>query len=357
MSGFDYANARLRALKSRLLSRRELEALAGAGSTRGLLLALSETTYRAAVQAVLAQAPPGEAEADRLAEALRLDLLDTLGRVRRFFQPYPDASQLAALALRRLDVHNLKTILRGLLRQVPTAEILASTMPAGDLNPVELSQLAHAPHVSEALDLLATWRFPLARPLLEWRAAPAQANGDLAQLELALERWHLRSAREAAEAAGADAAALVHALRREADAANITTALRLASLAERPSPAADVLVDPGQVPLAVIQAAAAQSTILGAVHALEATPYGPALRTALPEYEHSRHLSVFEHALTRLEQRLRVRHAIEDALGIGVLLAYLALKTNEVADLRAIAYGIALGEPPEAMRAALLAPA
>ena len=40
MSDFDYGNARLRVMKSRLLSRQELEALAEAGSLNGLIAAL-----------------------------------------------------------------------------------------------------------------------------------------------------------------------------------------------------------------------------------------------------------------------------------------------------------------------------
>jgi vacuolar-type H+-ATPase subunit C/Vma6 len=55
-----------------------------------------------------------------------------------------------------------------------------------------------------------------------------------------------------------------------------------------------------------------------------------------------------------LEQRLRIQQAVDDVLGIGVLLAYLTLKTNEVANLRAIAYGIALGAAPDEIRADLL---
>ena len=42
-----------------------------------------------------------------------------------------------------------------------------------------------------------------------------------------------------------------------------------------------------------------------------------------------------------------------DPLGIGVLLGYVALKVNEVANLRWIAQGINLGLKSEAIRAGL----
>jgi V/A-type H+-transporting ATPase subunit C len=355
MSGFDYANARLRALKSRLLPRGTLEALAETDSAHNLMLALMDTPYRAAVQTALAQAPTSETSAPALAEALRLELLNTLGRVRAFFSPNDEAGRLAILALRRFDVHNLKAVLRGLVRQIPTADILASTMPVGELGTAELALLARAPHVSAMLDLLATWRIPLARPWLEWRArATPSGLADLARMETSLERWHLRTALEAAQAAGPEGAALCEALRREADAMNIMIALRLVGAGERLPTEVEVFVGPGLVPVSLVSAAALQPAIVDAVRAWEPTPYGPALQGALVDYEHNRRLSAFERALTRLEQRTRLRQAIEDALGIGILLAYMALKTNEVADLRAIASGIAFGEKPETLRAGLL---
>ncbi|MCC6189778.1 MAG: V-type ATPase subunit [Anaerolineales bacterium] len=354
MSGFDYANARLRALKSRLLPRAALEALAETGSIRGLLLALTDTAYRAPAQAVLAQAPPGAVEAHWLAEALRVDLLNTLGRVRGFFSASDEAGPLAAVVFGRYDVHNVKAVLRGLARQAPAAEIVASTMPIGDLGPAELARLAGSARVSAALDLLATWCLPLAQPLLAWRASANDHPLDLAHMEVALERWRLLDALEAAEAAGANGAALQRALRREADAANALTALRLASMAKRSLLDTQLFAGPGFVPVALVLESASRPSVEQAVRAWERTAYGPALTATLPEYEATRRLSVFERALSRLDQHVLMREAIEDALGIGVLLAYIALKRNEIANLRAIAHGLALGAALDELLAELL---
>ena len=54
MSGFDYGNARLRALKSKLLSQRDLDALAESGSLQGLIAAMTKTAYRKPIEAALA---------------------------------------------------------------------------------------------------------------------------------------------------------------------------------------------------------------------------------------------------------------------------------------------------------------
>jgi vacuolar-type H+-ATPase subunit C/Vma6 len=71
-------------------------------------------------------------------------------------------------------------------------------------------------------------------------------------------------------------------------------------------------------------------------------------------YSASGRLSAFERALAYQ----RLRHVVDlfarDSLSIGVLLGYVALKTNEIHNLRAIAQGLLLGETPERIRAELM---
>ena len=116
MSGYEYGNARLRAMKSRLLPRRELDALAETGSPQGLIAALTKTAYRKSVETALTRA----SGMDCIAEALRYDLINTLGKVQNFFDG--QAGEMAAIILRTYDIHNLKAILRGLSKQVAAGE-------------------------------------------------------------------------------------------------------------------------------------------------------------------------------------------------------------------------------------------
>src|SRR5512145_2414625 len=99
MPDFDYGNARLRAMRSRLLSRQALEELAQVGSVQGLITALIDTAYREAVEAALVRLTG----MDCLTQALRNDLVATLGRARTFYSG--PAGELAALVLRRYDLH------------------------------------------------------------------------------------------------------------------------------------------------------------------------------------------------------------------------------------------------------------
>ena len=63
-------------------------------------------------------------------------------------------------------------------------------------------------------------------------------------------------------------------------------------------------------------------------------------------YEGSNRLSSFEKCLKRLRLDWARRMFEKDPLGIGVLIGYLALKINEVGNLRWIANGIQMGLKP-----------
>ncbi len=360
MPDFDYGNARLRAMKSRLLSRRTLESLAEAGSVQELIAALSNTAYREAVEVALARSTAEPAGMDCLTEALRSDLAATVGHARRFFSGA--AAELAVLALRRYDVHNTKTVLRGLARLVAASEILNGTLPVGELRAADLAQLAQSADVRVAIDLLATWRIPLARPLLALRGRGREGALEVPAMELALDRWHLSTALQAARDAGEAGRPLLAMLATEADEANILTALRLvgASNVTRTlreyfgvDELALLFVGPGHVQLALLTEAAHKTSVPEALKVLAGTPYHAVLAGAMEAYAASGRLSVFERALSQRALQRAAGLLMHDPLGIGVLLGYVALKTNEIANLRVVAQGLAIGDKPEHIRAEL----
>jgi V/A-type H+-transporting ATPase subunit C len=104
MTGFEYGNARLRFMKSRLLSRKEMEALIEVGSLQGLIAALTRTAYHKSVEAALTRWTGMEC----ISEALHAELINTLGKIRKFYTGQP--GELVAIVLRAYDIHNLKAI-------------------------------------------------------------------------------------------------------------------------------------------------------------------------------------------------------------------------------------------------------
>src|SRR5690606_27119129 len=89
-----------------------------------------------------------------------------------------------------------------------------------------LAELAQAPDPRAAVDLMASLRIPLARPLV--RARAGHPSAEIPELELALDRWYFEGAFAELGAGLPGAACLKDALALEADLTNLLTVLRLA---------------------------------------------------------------------------------------------------------------------------------
>lgn len=357
MTGYDYGNARLRAMRAHLLDSNAIDRLLSTGSIGNMLTALTQTGYQAAVERALVQ----HTGIICLYRALHHDLIATFQRVHRFFSG--TAGKLVTGSLRAYDVHNVKVILRGVERQQPAAEILAQTLPVGQLTDADLKALARAADARAAVDLLATWQSPLARPLLERRTA--QPGAPLFALELALEQWywdHVR-VRSSQNRVWQDTLALL------ADITNVVTALQMVGQPntavhlrrllnmqpdEWPDPESALFVAAGEITSTLLVDVARQEVMDEAIALLADTGLGPPLAAALPRYAARQQVSIFERALTQHRLRHAARLFVRDPLGIGVFLGYQALKINEVTNLRIIGNGLYLQEPPQRIREQLL---
>ena len=338
MSDFDYGNARLRAMKSRLLGREVLDDLAAASTVSALLNALTRTNYRTAVERALVQFT----EMAALQAALRHELVATVNRVRGFFTG--KAAMYVCWLIRRYDVDNMKAVLRGVSHQLPAAEILQATLPIGELTTADLTTLAHAEHIGSALDLLATWRLPLAPPLLN------AASLSLVDLEMALEQWYFQAIMSLGKR---DGDALRQMVLWQADVSNILMVLRLLPW-QREETAVLPFIGPGHIAQTTLRTAVQQPTVAQAVEILNHTPYQNSLRQGLSQYGVEQRLSVFERPFRQAQQQQATNYFINDPYGIGILLGYLLLKTTEISNLRHIAQSLQLGETAEVIRLELL---
>jgi V/A-type H+-transporting ATPase subunit C len=337
-----------------LLSKQELENLVGTGSLQGLIAALTQTAYRKSIDAALTRASGMAC----IADALHNDTVATLGQVSNFY--LEKAGEMVAIVLLAYDVHNLKTILRGLATNTPPGEILAITLPVGRLESDILAELVRTPGPRGVIDLLATMNLPFAEPLLALRAE--YPGAETFEMELALDRWYYRHARRCLRETSSEEAFLCSALNLEADLANLLTVLRFVNMhAERKllhersesSNPTHFFIGPGILPFDLLAQAARQDTLKSSVELLAGTLYASYLNSGLEMFAKSGRLSDFEKELRRYRLRWMSNLITKDPLGIGVLLGYLALKTNEIGNLRWIAQGINLGLKAEAIRTEL----
>ncbi len=344
MNGYAYGNARLRAMKARLLSRAELESLAEAGNVEALIAELAKTAYRQTIESALSRYSSIEC----VSVALRDDLETTLGKISRFYNGR--AGEMVAIVLRAYDVRNLKAILRGLFGHAMPGEILNSVVPVGAVSRAILSELARAADARAAVDLMATLGLPFAQPLLELRAERPGAS--TTEMELRLDQWHYRLALTQLEQRRQRGGSLFAAVQMEADLVNLQTVMRLAGAPEERAfmrewlGAADVsrlFVGPGKLPTNQLARAAGQDTPAEAVEAFAGTAFEVPLAAGLEEHATTGLLSAFERQLNRYYLHWSAALIGTDSLGIGVVSGYLALKTNEVRNVRWIAQAIYLG--------------
>ncbi len=339
---YGYANARLRAMKSRLLTPRDYASLLDEPTVEAVVAYLTHTAYQPAIEAALMRATGW----DCLALGLRRHLAMTLARITKFFSGKPQ--RLWQILIARWQVFNLKTILRGQALTIPADEILDTLIPAGDLHEADLRRLTQQTSVRAVVDVLATWHHPYAPALLE--AMPRYAeHRDVAELELALERARYALAFAELDAQDDDNAELVRKiLEREIDATNILTVIRLSAWGVS---AARLIERYGSNAPAVLwlkgggwatQKLFALSNIPALdqlVRELHDTEFGAVLARAQARYNETRALGAFEDEIEKYlaQHKLALFHS--DPLTIGIAIAYLTALINEIRNLRVIGRG------------------
>lgn len=341
-SGFDYANARLRAMKSRLFNRSAYAELLNEPTVEDVVAALTRTPYQSAVEAALVKASGWAC----LSRALRDHFAETVAQIAKFFDG--SALQLWQILIARWQVFNLKTILRGQANNVSAEEILDALVPVGDLQESDFKRLVQQTSVRATVDLLATWRHPFARPLLA--AMPRYADTkNIAELELALDRARFEKAfGELEELDEANADQVREVLNAEIDATNLITVIRLSAAGiggERltrtygsAGPAPLLIKSHGLVTIRLLQYNEIP-TLEQLVRDLRSSAFGDALARGEARYRDTQALSAFEDEIEKQLLNQQVAFFHRDPLSISIAIAYLAALANEVRNLRVIGRG------------------
>lgn len=220
MTGYEYGNTRLRAMRSRLFDRAGYADMMAAGSLDRMLAILADTAYASDVEAALVRSRG----LDRLDRALRSNLARSLRKMASFYEGRP--RELVDVLLGRWDLRNLRALIRAVGATPSIQDLSPLLVPAGRLDAGELDELATQASVTSLVDLLVAWGIPspdTAFALLRARTEFA-SGGDISLLEDAIDRAYSaeidRVLVPETEAAGA-------VLRAEIDARNLELALRV----------------------------------------------------------------------------------------------------------------------------------
>lgn len=347
MDDYAYVNARVRAMQGRLLARERYETLLAQETVEDIARTLDGSAYEEALERAT-EAPETRARHDpavRFDEALRRELTGTLAKLRRLTTDR--TRELLDALLLRWDAYNVKTILRGKRASASVDEILTAMLPAGTLDEIALAELSRAPTASAIADTLATWRMPLARPLREGLHRLGEAQS-LQAVEFELDRFVCLHALAVAADDSDDDAAVRSYVRLWVDRTNLVTASRY--LEERsalsPCEAARHFIEAGGLlTRSQFEAVVGGRDLRDGLARLAGGPFhwlatwATQCQLLAPQ--------ALERQLDRVLLGGTLRLARRNPLGIGVCLAYVERKINEVRNLRMIVRGKLLGMEAE----------
>jgi V/A-type H+-transporting ATPase subunit C len=333
---FPYINARVRAMRSRLLDPGRMEELLALPTLDAFVQALNTTPYGHDLQEALARYPALRA----VDAALARNFHQTTTRILSFADGA--ARELIEVVLMRWDVANLRAILRGKHTGAAAEEIVATLLPAGSLNEAALRELAGQPDVAAVGGAFSGLEHPLAAALSAGLAAYAETK-DLFALELRLERAYAAHALRKASGRDHNAQIVRALLQGDLDATNVKTALKLQQADLAPPAKAAFFIPGGRIVteelflLLADRERAEQGVKWLRVQGFPVKPIGD-------------DLTAFERDLDLALARAQTALYLGDPLGIDVVIAYLAMKHNEVKNLRLIARSKQLGIPRDRVR-------
>lgn len=345
---YGYSNARVRGMRSKLLPPAFYDDLMLSEDLHEMIRKLSSTGYGPDLEATLVHGYTAGA----VDEALKANLVGTCRKVLAF--AVDEARLLLTTLLGWWDLFNIKTIIRGKHMQLASDEIHDSLLAAGQLSQVELDELNRCTDVRQVVDTLATWEVPYGTALRQTMAEYARSE-NLSLLELALDRQYASWAAGLLDEKRPNFQVARRALGAQIDSINLVTSFRLLRADLDESEVERFFLEGGEaVDKKLFLQLAGMSDIDEVLDALKRTPYGPVLDEAAAAFLESNSIAVLERALENQAVRKILASGRGDPLGVGIIIAYVWAKQNEVTNLRIVMKGKSVGMPVDRIRRELI---
>jgi V/A-type H+/Na+-transporting ATPase subunit C len=319
-SDYGYINARVRGLKSKLLAPEFYNEALNASDFRAFLSTLGQSPYGRDLEEAQARSQGLKV----LDEALARNFYATARSIAGFSDGR--AGELIDLMLLRYDLANIKTIARAKHASRGLEDIQQSLIPAGSLKPAVLENAAAGADMAAVAQALLISPTPL-RSAFARAAANYQTDKDLYKLELELDRAYFKLLLDGLDDAKAPKE-FIRYIRREVDATNLRTALKLRSAGSATSD--ELFISGGkEITRALFDSIVndrSSSTIQGlGSSSFAAVADAPSLAQAE---------DVIRNVLNQNARRISA-----DPLDIGVVVNFLRMKETETAKLRLLGRG------------------
>jgi len=354
---YGYSNARVRAMRQHLLSRRQADDLLKVNTNAAVIEYLSRTSYKNDFSGM----PHKIIDEERVELAVSRNFART---AQKLLKITPAQSRPALVAfLNRYDVHNLKAILLARKLGKPREEAQALLVPAGSMSSTELNSILSAKGADEFYAALRGTSFGAefltsasvrGIPKEQIKALFQNPNSDSAKLDMfmaALDFYYYEMASSIIATGEKDAQVIVGLLRSEADAKNIVTILRLKRGGADRKTIMQHVVGGGKLSRARLEKIAAgkdvhESAALASSFFMSRTGKED-FASAEQLYKKDGQLSHFEVVFERSIARRSLRALQRSIMSIGAIVGFLFLKEEEMHNIQKIVRGKALGLQPE----------
>lgn len=328
---YDYVNARIKGMKSRLLNPPVFELLILKPDVESIIAELANTPYKDEIEKASVQYSGIKC----IEIALRKDFTNAFRKILRYMKG-GEAETYIKILLSRWDIQNIKTILRGKNIHVTSAEILECLVPAGELDDTTLIELIKQPDVKAVIDLLATWGIDYSKPLTR-NFKEYSEKRDLSVLEYAIDRFYFENALKAVKGEKYDDLVIRDMIMAEIDVTNIKSVLRIIRDKISIEDAQGFLINGGiSLDIEKLLAMMRAGTLEGAIKQLETTQYN--FLSKVPEdVFRIEKISVFEKELEKYLIKRGISRFLGDPLSIAIAIGYIWAKYNEITNIRIIA--------------------
>lgn len=337
MRHFAYLNARVQAMRGRLLPRDTYPKLLQMEIPQ-IARFLGETEYKPEIESLAKQYRGVDLVEYALNRNLSTTLHGLLGKAQY------ELRDLLELYLRRYDLENVTTILRGKLSGATAEELREALIPAGRLRTDQLDALVVADREG-TMELL--------RRMGQEEVVDALGEKPLPEVEDMMMRRYYAELLEATESGGRSMELLRRFVRTEIDFRNLTNLLRLKRDSESPETIQSYMIEGGLELGPKVLGRLAAMEFDAVLREVEGMPYFRGGAQSLKDASDS--LVALEATMTREGLRWASKQARVNPLTILVALSYILAKQVEVDNIRSIVRGKEGALPLEIIRRTLVA--
>ncbi|MFA5347197.1 MAG: V-type ATPase subunit [Methanoregula sp.] len=328
---YDYINARIKGMKSRLLAPPVFESLILKPDVDSIIAELENTSYKEEIERATIQYSGIKC----IEVALRKDFTNAFRTILGFMKGGESETYIKIL-LSRWDIQNIKTVLRGKNVHMTSAEIVECLVPAGQLDDTTLIELIKQPDVKAVIDLLATWGIEYAKPLTR-NFKEYSEKRDLTILEYAIDKFHYENALDKLGEDSYDNRIILDMITTEIDVTNVKNVLKMIRDKIGIEEAEPYLIKGGfALDIEKLLSMLRSGTLEGAIKVLDATPYKFLLDLPADVIKKEK-ISVFEKELEKYLIKRGISRFFGDPLSISVAVGYVWAKYNEITNIRIIA--------------------